>query len=151
MKEGRKEDAAFTKMLNRFHIKRKRQPLFDNDRTLLASRTFNCKFDCPRYVLHIFATNKEVNQHNNDVISALCPGIQHVDAENDQKRDEQTGEMRKQAQPLPGHKEALPETLQVSKGAGVVLTMNLDIEDGLVNGTFGRVSRIVYKTDKEGK
>ncbi|KAI4871520.1 hypothetical protein NFI96_008876 [Prochilodus magdalenae] len=145
-----KEDVAFAEMLNRLRVKKKSESLCDGDRNLLATRTFAKKADCPTDVLHIFATNKEVNSHNCETISALCPSITKIDAE-DYMKDERTGEMKKQAAPFQGRKGDLPDTLPLSEGARVVLTRNLDIEDGLVNGTFGRVSKIVTKAGKDGK
>ncbi|KAI4881835.1 hypothetical protein NFI96_007838, partial [Prochilodus magdalenae] len=145
-----KEDVAFAEMLNRLRVKKKSESLCDEDRNLLATRTFAKKADCPPDVLHIFATNKEVNSHNCETISALCPSITKIDAE-DYMKDERTGEMKKQAAPFQGRKGDLPDTLPLSEGARVVLTRNLDIEDGLVNGTFGRVSKIVTKAGKDGK
>ncbi|KAL6485916.1 hypothetical protein MHYP_G00053080 [Metynnis hypsauchen] len=145
-----KEDVAFAEMLNRLRVKKKCESLCDGDRDLLATRTYANKADCPPDVLHIFATNKEVKSHNCEAMSALFPSITQIDAE-DYMKDERTGEMKKQATPFQGHKGDLADTLPLSEGARVVLTRNLDIEDGLVNGTFGRVSKIVSKAGKDGK
>ncbi|KAL2076326.1 hypothetical protein ACEWY4_028078 [Coilia grayii] len=145
-----KDDAAFAEMLNRLRVKKKEEPLLDGDRALLASRTFAEKSECPLDVLHIFPTNKEVHMHNNVVLSLLCDNVIYVDAE-DHIKDERTGRMAKQKTPCKGRKGDLPDTLLLSEGARVVITRNLDTSDGLVNGSFGKISRIIKKVDPSGK
>ncbi len=101
--------------------------------------------ECPIDALHIYATNKEVDNHNTEAISSRFSDIINVDA-NDYKKDPRTGEMRRQAVPLKGDKRDLIDTLQIAIGARVMLTRNIDVEDGLVNGTFGNVAKITAQT-----
>lgn len=42
-----------------------------------------------------------------------------------------------------GTKRDLPDSILAAEGARVMLTRNLNVEDGLVNGTFGTMKRIV--------
>ncbi|KAJ8337329.1 hypothetical protein SKAU_G00385490 [Synaphobranchus kaupii] len=58
----------------------------------------------------------------------------------DFKKDPRTGQMQRQGMPFKGSKGDLPDTLQVAEGARVMLTRNIDVEDGLVNGSFGKIA-----------
>ena len=102
--------------------------------------------DFSKDVLHIFPTNKEVDQHNSAILSALYTEIVNIDAE-DYKKDTQTGQMQRQASPFKGHKGDLPDTLQTAIGVCVMLTRNIDVEDGLMNG---KICRIVTRV-QDGK
>lgn len=62
------------------------------------------------------------------------------------KKDPGTGEMKRQAVPLKGDQRDLIDTLQIAIGARVMLTINIDVQDGLVNGTFGNVAKITAQT-----
>ncbi len=101
--------------------------------------------DCPRDALHIFATNKEVHRHNADTVHALHTDIITIDAE-DYRKDPRTGAMKRQNKPVIGKKDDLLDTIQVAVGVRIMVTRNLDVEDGIVNGCFGKISNIVTKT-----
>ncbi|KAJ8414826.1 hypothetical protein AAFF_G00023490 [Aldrovandia affinis] len=47
---------------------------------------------------------------------------------------------------LKGNKRDLPDNIQAAQGARVMVTRDLDIEDGIVNGTFGTIANIVTTT-----
>ena len=145
-----KDDATFAEMLNRLRVKKKSETLLDSDKQLLATRTFAAKEDCPADVLHIFATNKQVDNHNHETITSLSSNITLVDAE-DYAKDERTGRMVKQAAPFNGSKGDLPDTLLLSVGARIVITRNLDTSDGIVNGSFAKITKMISKTDKNNK
>ncbi|XP_062373091.1 ATP-dependent DNA helicase PIF1-like [Sardina pilchardus] len=137
-----KDDLPFAELLNRVRVKRKGEALSDADKALLAQALTQAQ-DCPKDILHVFATNKEVNQHNADTISALYSELVNVDA-HDYKKDLQTGRMERQSAPFEGCKGDLPDRLQLAEGARVMLIRNIDVEDGLVNGSFGKIAKIVY-------
>ncbi|KAJ8358088.1 hypothetical protein AAFF_G00035080 [Aldrovandia affinis] len=44
---------------------------------------------------------------------------------------------------LKGNSRDLPDNIQAAQGARVMVTRNLDTEDGIVNGTFGTIANIV--------
>ncbi|KAL7884457.1 hypothetical protein AOLI_G00072270 [Acnodon oligacanthus] len=54
--------------------------------------------------------------------------------------------MQKQGAPFKGEKGDLIDTLQVAVGARVMFTRNSDVQDGLVNGCFGTVAKIITQT-----
>ncbi|KAI4903609.1 hypothetical protein NFI96_001694 [Prochilodus magdalenae] len=100
--------------------------------------------ECPPDALHIFATNKEVDDFNSAAITSRFLDIINIDAE-DYKKDPRSGQMQREGAPFKGEKGDLIDTLQVAVGARVMLTRNIDVEDGLVNGSFGKVAKIIMK------
>ncbi|KAK7149216.1 hypothetical protein R3I94_008742 [Phoxinus phoxinus] len=142
-----KEDLAFAQLLNRIRVKQKTDDLAEEDRALLLQAVKDPK-DCPCDALHVFATNKEVHRHNTETIHALHTDIITIDAE-DYRKDPRTGGMKRQTRPVTGKKDDLPDTIQIALGVRIMVTRNLDVEDGLCNGCFGKISRIVNKT-KDG-
>ncbi|XDV19594.1 hypothetical protein PO909_025040 [Leuciscus waleckii] len=142
-----KEDLAFAQLLNRLRVKQKTDDLAEEDRALLLQAVKDPK-DCPCDALHIFATNKEVHAHNTKTIHALHTDIITIDAE-DYRKDPRTGGMKRQKKPITGKKDNLPDTIQIALGVRVMVTRNLDVEDGIVNGCFGKIANIVNKT-KDG-
>ncbi|KAG1928320.1 ATP-dependent DNA helicase PIF1 [Pimephales promelas] len=142
-----KEDLAFAQLLNRLRVKQKTDDLSEEDRALLLQAVKDPN-DCPCDALHVFATNKEVHGHNTKTIHALHTDIITIDAE-DYRKDPRTGGMKRQKKPITGKKDDLPDTIQIALGVRIMVTRNLDVEDGLVNGCFGKISYIVKKT-KDG-
>ena len=142
-----KEDVAFAELLNRIRVKGKKEALSEADRSLLAQAVTD-RENCPIDVMHIFPTNDEVNQHNATTVSTLHPDIIMLDA-HDHKKDPRTGRMERLRAPLKGGKYDLVDSLHVAEGARVMITKNIDVDDGLVNGSFGTVVRIV--TGKQGE
>ena len=57
-----KDDVAFAEMLNRIRVKQKTDVLSKADRALL-SQTITDPALCPNDVLHIFPTNKQVDEY----------------------------------------------------------------------------------------
>uniref|UniRef100_A0A9J7WXW9 ATP-dependent DNA helicase n=1 Tax=Cyprinus carpio carpio TaxID=630221 RepID=A0A9J7WXW9_CYPCA len=137
-----KDDLAYAELLNRLRVKQKHEKLTDEDKCMLEAVTRSSSKECPTHVLHIFATNKEVDKHNTEAISLCFSNILNIDA-HDYKKDPRTGEMKRQAAPFKGDNGDLIDTLQIAIGARVMLTRNIDVEDGLVNGTFGKVAKII--------
>uniref|UniRef100_A0A9J7Y7T4 ATP-dependent DNA helicase n=1 Tax=Cyprinus carpio carpio TaxID=630221 RepID=A0A9J7Y7T4_CYPCA len=142
-----KEDLAFAELLNRLRVKQKTEALREDDRALLFQAVKKPE-DCPRDALHIFATNKEVDKYNTETVQALFTDIITIDAE-DYRKDPKTGRMKILNKPATGKKDDLLDTMQVAVGVRVMVTRNLDVEDGIVNGCFGTIANIVTKT-KDG-
>ena len=143
-----REDVAFAQMLNRLRTKLKTDTLRSQDREMLQSVT-KIPEDCPQDALHIFATNKECQEHNTKRLFTKFTDITTIEAV-DYKKDPRTGHMARQPHPLTDSNNVLPDILQVSVGARIMLTRNIDVEDGLVNGSFGTVSSIIMKTTNAG-
>ncbi|XP_005755922.1 ATP-dependent DNA helicase PIF1 [Pundamilia nyererei] len=139
-----KDDHSFAEVLNRIRVKQKTDSLEANDKALLTQAIHDIK-DCPSNVLHIYATNKEVDKHNSATVTALHSDIINIQAE-DYRKDPRTGEMVLLAEMMKGNKGDLPDNIQAAPGVRVMIIRNLDVEDGLVNGTFGTITNIVTAT-----
>ena len=135
-----KDDIAYAEMLNRMRIKQKSDTLSEADRALLSQAITEPAL-CPINVLHIFPRNHQVDKHNSETLKLLHSDITIIDAD-DYKKD-RSGRMVRQEKPSGGTKQDLEKTLEVAVGARVMITRNIDVEDGLVNGTFGRIVQIV--------
>uniref|UniRef100_A0A3B1IIS5 ATP-dependent DNA helicase n=1 Tax=Astyanax mexicanus TaxID=7994 RepID=A0A3B1IIS5_ASTMX len=139
-----KDDLAFAELLNRLRVKQKHEALTDADRRMLE-QVIKPIENCPPEALHIFPTNKEVDDFNSAAITSRFSDITKIDAE-DYKKDPRSGQMQRQGAPFKGEKGDLMDTLQVAVGARVMLTRNIDVESGLVNGSFGKVAKIITQT-----
>ena len=142
-----KDDVAFAEMLNRIRVKCKTDELSQEDRDLL-SQTITAPDQCPTDVLHIFATNKRVDEHNSATLTLLHSDVVDIDADDFQK-DPRTGRMARQDKPCKGGRNELADTLKVAEGARVMLTRNIDVQNGLVNGAFGQLVRLVTSEDHQ--
>ncbi|RXN36816.1 replicase helicase endonuclease [Labeo rohita] len=140
-----RDDLAYAELLNRLRVKNKHEKLTDADRCMLETVIRSSPEECPTDALHIYATNKEVDNHNSEAISSRFSNIINIDA-HDYKKDPRTGEMKRQAAPFKGDNRDLIDTLRIAIGARVMLTRNIDVSDGLVNGTFAKVTTITTHT-----
>ena len=136
-----KDDVAFAEMLNRIRVKDKSEELSESDRALL-SQAITEPAQRPADALHIFATNKQVGAHNTEKLTKNYSNVTKIDAD-DYKKDPRNGKMTRQEQPFKGGTNELPDTLQVAEGVRVMLTRNLDVSKGLVNGSFGTLIKVV--------
>lgn len=105
--------------------------------------------DCPTDVLHISATNKQVEQQNATVVASLNSEVVDVWAE-DFKKDTKTGRSLILPHCINGKKQDLSDKIQAALGVRFMLIRILDVEDGLVNGTFRTIADIVTSS-KDGK
>ncbi|XP_025759938.1 uncharacterized protein LOC109197979 isoform X1 [Oreochromis niloticus] len=142
-----KDDVVFAEMLNRIRVKGKLDELCEADRNLLSQAITEPGL-CPTDALHIFATNKEVDAHNSATLGLLHIHIIDIHAD-DYRKDPRTGRMALHDRPFKGGKNELPDTLKVAEGARVMLTRNIDIQNGLVNGAFGKLLRVVYSENDQ--
>nr|XP_049594586.1 uncharacterized protein LOC125979872 isoform X13 [Syngnathus scovelli] len=136
-----KDDVAFAELLNRLRVKEKSDELSELDRALLATRYTSPEM-CPSHILHVFATNKQVDGHNSAMLTLLHKDIVQIDAD-DYKKDKRTGRMARQTFPVQGAKSELPDSIKVALGARVMLTRNIDVQAGLCNGTFAKIVELV--------
>uniref|UniRef100_A0AAY4BKL5 ATP-dependent DNA helicase n=1 Tax=Denticeps clupeoides TaxID=299321 RepID=A0AAY4BKL5_9TELE len=143
-----KDDKDFAELLNRIRIKRKADSFSAEDKVLL-SRVIVEAEHCSTDVLHIFPTNKQVDEHNAAVVASLSSDVVDVWAQDFRK--DKTGKRLVLLHCISGRKQDLPDKIQAAVGARVMLIRNLDVEDGLVNGTFGTIANIVTTTTEDGK
>ncbi|XP_043953976.1 uncharacterized protein LOC122820538 [Gambusia affinis] len=135
----RQKDAVFSQLLNRMRTRSKGTPILADDLQILK----RCETGEVSSALHIFATNKQVNEHNIHRLYETCPEFLTIGAQ-DYVNDKKTGKLRL----LEGHhakasNTCLSEVLLLGNGARVMLCKNVDVSDGLVNGVCGTVTEIL--------
>lgn len=73
-----------------------------------------------------------------------CQDLVEINAQ-DFTKDKTTGKVTMRSKSLTRSKtDGLPSTLLLGLGARVMLTRNCNVDDGLVNGAMGIVSKFVY-------
>ncbi|XP_071153638.1 uncharacterized protein [Mytilus edulis] len=134
-----KEDSEFAQLLNRLRVKKKTEHLLPHDLSVLKSCM---QHSVPLDSLHIFATNKEIDSHNSKMIDKVCQQTETIMAQ-DYDRNPQTGELILRPAPYDSSHDYLPAQLHIGPNARVMLTRNVDITIGLVNGAIGTVISIL--------
>ena len=136
-----KDDVPFANFLNRIRVKVREDALTPEDRELISGAITDSEH-CPKDMLFIYATNKEVNAHNLEALAFFHTEIVTIDAD-DYRRSLTTHRMERHIPHFKGTKNDLPDSIQIALGARVMITRNIDVQSGLCNGTFGKVSDIV--------
>ncbi|XP_073323364.1 uncharacterized protein [Pagrus major] len=136
----RQKDHVFAELLNRVRSRSKGTVMLDSDIEILQ----RCETGEDSSALHIFPTNRQVNEHNVQQLLKSCPDYVEIEAQ-DYVNSKKTGKLEL----ISGHHSraydtCLDETLLLGKDARVMLLKNLDVADGLVNGVCGTVTHIVY-------
>ncbi|XP_050416438.1 uncharacterized protein LOC126830171 isoform X1 [Patella vulgata] len=143
-----KDDLTFAQALNRIRTKQKGESLSPKDVDLLKSREIE---DYDENVLHIFATNALVDEHNTKMLRKLCDRLIRIDA-NDFSKDERTGKMIKiNTITSKDVDTCLSNVINIAESARVLLTKNLDVSDGLCNDVFGYIRHIAFDKDENVK
>jgi hypothetical protein len=102
--------------------------------------------DYPHHALHLFPTNKGVENHNADMIKSV-PDAMKIKAR-DSVMDE-TGSFKITSVKKVKFDEGLPHELEVGVGAKVMLTRNQNVQDGIVNGMLGHVTGLTISKNQE--
>ncbi|KAJ8019326.1 ATP-dependent DNA helicase PIF1 [Holothuria leucospilota] len=135
-----KNDTEFAHLLNRIRILRKCDNIACADEFTLQERLTSRQETYPENALHIYSRNIDVTNHNNYMLHEYCHNIQTiyvVDVQYDSK-----GQKRKRKEPITSHDSYLLVKLEIAVGAKVMLTTNLHVSDGLVNGVCGIIEYI---------
>ncbi|XP_069138832.1 uncharacterized protein [Argopecten irradians] len=140
-----KDDKEFAMVLNRCRVKAKNDNLSNKDRELLSNRETGEVSNG----IHIYACNDQVDEHNLNTLHTICNDPVSIEAD-DWTKDERSGRMtRKEASDTQARQCTLPRSLWLSVDARVMLTKNVDVSDGLVNGAFGTVKQLVKENSSE--
>ena len=138
------EDLTFANMLNRFRVREKSQTLDPSDVNLLKTRLISPEDpDYPKYALHIYPTRAQLATHNDMMLEEVShkQSLTTITAA-DISLDRKTQKSFKRKEPLIAES-CLPEELTLCPGARVMLTCNLDAQDGLTKGAIGTVTSII--------
>ncbi|XP_071788473.1 uncharacterized protein [Asterias amurensis] len=138
-----KEDAEFAETLNRLRVRKKHEAILDDDIKMLKGRETGEEWND---AVHIYPCNVQVNKQNVKILHSKCPDCVHIEAK-DYQTDSRNTKVRR-AEPIKKYNGSLPQSLLVGVGARIVLTKNLDVADGLVNGVCGCVTEIIMSHDK---
>ncbi|XP_061170933.1 uncharacterized protein LOC133180419 [Saccostrea echinata] len=136
-----REDKAFATVLNSLRVRTCEEPLSDEALETLRE----CIREGPDDVLHVYSTNQEANEFNLKMLHGNCEELIEVHAD-DYQKDKTTGKLTLRDKPLVSTRvDGLSATLLLAVNARVMLTRNVCVEDGLVNGAMGYISNFVFK------
>ena len=139
-----REDLKFASALNSLRVRTEVEPIPEDTKKLLQ----DCIKEGPDDVLHVYPTNGEANEYNLGMLQRSCEDLTEVQAE-DYQKDSSTGKLSLREKPYIRMKsDGLPTSLLLAVNARVMLTRNVNVEDGLVNGAMGHISHFEYGKDK---
>ena len=100
--------------------------------------------DFPRHILHIAPLRRQRDAHNAEMLKLISEKqtlyeIEAVDICHDKK----TQKTYRRNDPLKVEDATIPAHFSVCVGTRIMLTMNLDVSDGLINGAIGTASAII--------
>ena len=132
-----KDDRLFAELLNRVRT----DNCTEADIKLLETRVIKqTTKDYPSDSLHVFTMWKNVNKYNAEMMEKLN-GPKYIIKSIDNKVDKNSGlkvEFSHRASDTGG----LSSEIQIGVGCRVMLTYNIDVSDGLVNGATGTVVHV---------
>ena len=150
-----KDDLLFAQALNNLSEFK----LTAEDRDLFEDRIFSdnsTKLDrrlveIPEHCVHLFMTNKEVDSHNESVINRSNGEViesKCIDNYPPNLNLKQRENITKQISFLEtAETQGLPSSVKLKTGIRYMITVNIDVSDGLVNGVSGVLKKIDLTTN----
>ena len=140
-----RKDMSFAVALNVLRTRVAKQPIGKETSSILN----DCIKEGPEDVLHVYSTNEEVNDFNLAMLRKTCENLVEIEAQ-DFTKDTSTGKLNLRNKPVSRSKtDSLSSSLLIAVNARVMLTRNINVDDGLVNGVMGHVSHFVF-SKKQG-
>jgi hypothetical protein len=134
-----KNDQPFTELLNRFRTASQT----DDDIKCVQSRVVHStNIDYPADILHIFAENAAVDQHNNAHLQHLTTPLCNLKATDQYPAHLSTQDIDKVLARGRSETGGLESVVSVKENCRVMLTTNIDISDRLINGQMGTIKKI---------
>ena len=130
-----KDDLLFAQLLNRLRTRGKFTSIQPDDVTLLRSCIVS---QIPNDAPFIAAKRKDVDQQNTNMLQTIDSPIEVIKAADICRT--KSGILKK-----------LPLEVTVAQNARVMLTANIDVSDGLVNGVTGIVTSIIHGSLPHGQ
>ena len=136
-----KDDQAFTKVCNRFRTASQTE----EDIVIIQSRSVSpTDPNCPSHALHIWAENAPVDENNNKHLQQLSGPVYTLEVVDQYPSNLAEQDIDKVLSKGRSENGGLDAEIQVKKkNARVMLTVNVDINDRLINGQMGTIARIV--------
>ncbi|XP_069962621.1 uncharacterized protein [Bactrocera oleae] len=139
-----KGEAYFIKALNNLAVGK----MTDEDIKLIKSREVKNFNDVPQTAIRLFATNEKVNQYNDMKISET-PGTTTITYAKDILLSKVSDITRKKTLDALKNKKlsdtyGLPYDIKLKEQIKYMVTLNIDIEDGFVNGACGTLKLITF-------
>ena len=141
-----KDDSAFCELLCRV-----RTATHNNDDiAILKSREIEPNMtDYPQHALHVYKLNADVDERNRYMLNCLVPESQQYSIKAHDSRAGQTSHINLSTlSDKRSDTGGLHGVLKIAIGARVMLTTNVDVADGLVNGARGEVVHVVMSDGK---
>ena len=132
-----REDKNFAETLNRLRIRKSSESISKEDKRLLMDR-ISCNI--PQCALHLFPFCKTVAEHNRKMTDLLSTEKRKVTAVDILQA--RTGGAKRRTDPLSVDSN-LPAEMILRQGSRVMMTANVDVDDGLVNGVMGTAVKII--------
>ena len=140
-------DQAFSELLCRVRT----NTCTADDVKILKSREIAADSEnYPTQALHVYRLNADVDQRNTDMLNSIAPqsaqfAIKAIDSIAGQTNHISLTNLSDKRSETGG----LHGTLKLAIGARVMLTTNVDVSDGLVNGARGEVVHIITNNSSE--
>ena len=132
-------DSTFTELLNRLRT----DSLKDEDCRILSEREVNKSDESyPGEAMHIWAENKPVDAHNKGMLDSIDEELVSIIAHDLYPTNVSDLDINKALERGRCSKASLDYKIELKVCAHVMLTTNIDVEDQLINGQIGTVTKI---------